>query len=764
MTASPPSSNPQRHRWMARLFGTSASSENALLLALSMTVGILSGLGAAGFHWLIEGTHALSFELLHLFPMGGEAVPVLRTVLPPLLGGLVAGMLVWALARSERCEGTASVMEAVALHDGRLKARPFLVNILASGLFIGTGGSAGPEDPSVQIGAVAGASVAQRLRLSARRATTLTTAGVASAIAAIFNAPIAGVFFGLEIVASDFSTTLFAPVVLAAVTGSIVGRALLGEEAVFPAPAYHLINPLVETPLYALLGLIAAVAGVSLVKAIFLSETLFDRIPLPRPLRAGLGGLLVGLIALFIPGVLGIGYDTTGEILHGTGPIGLSLLLLLAAKFLATVISLGAARVGGTFAPSLVMGAMVGALFGQVVNLIFPGMTGPPAAYALVGMGAVLTAVVRAPITAVLLLFEVTNNYAVILAIMACVVASYLCANWLYGESIYTARLLQRGIQLRFGRDVNILELVTVGEAMTADFTSVPDTMSLRQLRRLFNQTHHHGFPVLDSDGKLFGVVTITDLRRVLDAALPQNTPVAQFATRDLIVAYPDQSLNAAMRQFALADVGRLPVVDRADPQRLLGLVRRADVLKAYRRATVQRTTLERRHQQMRLSSRSGAQVVEITLPPNGGSTGRLVRDLGLPDHVIITSILRKGQSIIPRGDTILHRGDLLTVLAMPDQVSEVEALLLHGPKDETGLRYHELVLPQSSPVVGKRVAELGLPPDVLIVMLHRHSQTYPVSGHTRLEADDKLVILSSPDDFQATLGCLDYQVNSKPG
>ncbi|NJP05620.1 MAG: CBS domain-containing protein [Chloroflexaceae bacterium] len=742
---------------IARLLQVLHPPENITLIGLSVMIGCVSGLGVYLFHLLIEQTHWFIFEWSS--EVFGETERIAITLLAPAVGGLLAGSLVWLFSRHDHNHGTAAVMESVALRSGHIDAIPLLAKILAAGLLIGSGGSAGPEDPTVQVGAVAGASVGLRLRRSAERVTTLLTSGVAGAIAAAFNAPIAGVFFALEVIAGNFSTTLFAPVVLAAVVASIIGRALLSPETTFASPVYTLVNPLVETPLYVLLGLLAAVVGVLFIRSVFMSQSLFERLHLPMPLSAGLGGLMVGLLALYQPDILGVGYEISNQILHNSGPIGLTLIIVLIAKIIATSITLGSSHVGGAFAPALVIGGMMGSLFGQMVNWLLPFDVAPAAAYALVGMGATLTAVVRAPITSVLLLFEVTGDYEIILAIMASVAASHLLAQWLHPESIYTERLVRKGIQLRFGRDVNILELVTVGEAMTPDFRIVPHTMNLAQLGALFDHTRHHGVPVVDQEGLLFGVVTLSDLQHATEAKLPLDTPVAQIATRDLVVAYPDQSLNAALSQLALADVGRLPVVDRDQPRRLLGVLRRNDIVKAYRRGAMRRSEIDHRLQQMRLGSHSNNQVLEVTIPDDGFCAGRLLRDLRLPNETIITSIRRQGRSIIPRGDTVLYGGDQLIILTRAEEATQVETHLLEGESAEgettdSRLRYYELVVPQDAPAVGQVVADLPLPQDLLIVTLKRDGELQAVHGETRLSAGDELILLGRQNDFEEAQLC----------
>jgi CIC family chloride channel protein len=733
---------------------------NITLIMLAIVVGLLSGSGAVALHWIIETTHTLA----HTLTQHSHALPepfngIVSTIALPALGALIAGSFVWLLARHDHSHGTSAVMEAVALHGGRLPLLPFLTKIISAGVLIGAGGSAGPEDPSVQIGGAVGSTIGTKLRLSVARINTLITAGVASAIAAAFNAPIAGVFFALEVVAGDFSTTLFAPVVLAAVAASVIGRSLLGDQPAFAVPGYGLVYPIIETPLYILLGLVCALMGAVFIRGFYLSEGFFERIRIPAPLKALIGGALVGVIALGVPDVLGTGYIPATRILDGTESTGFALLLLLGAKFLATIITLGAVRVGGTFAPAMVMGAMVGGMFGHIANMLFPGMIAPPAAYALVGMGAMLTAVVRAPITAVLLLFEITGDYSIILAIMASVVSSHLLAHRLHPESIYTERLARKGIQLRFGRDVNILELVTVGEAMTRNFATVKRSTTLAQLVMLFGKTQHHGFPVLDDDGKMYGMVTITDLQHATEIDMPSQTPVDWIATPydKLVVVSPEQSLATALQQFAIADVGRIPVVDPADPRTLLGVVRRSDIVKAYRYGTMQRAELEYRRQQMQLGSQSGTQVIEVNVLPNSRIDGRMIRDIHLPGQTIISAILRDGISLIPRGDTILQGGDLLTILAMPETVEQVQKHLEAGDciDEEQSPRYLELTLQEFAPAVGKTVAALDLPSSVLIVSLRREGHVEAVHGNTRLIEGDQVIVLVEPKDIESAMRCL---------
>lgn len=717
-------------------------SENGAMMLLAVLVGLACGFAAVGFHELVAETAALAGRFQDWSATAGCGW--LAVLLTPVAGAALAAGLVWFFARHDTCHGTAGVMEAVALRGGRLAVRPLGIKVAGAGVLIGSGGSAGPEDPSVQIGAAIGSFAGMRLRLSDTRLKGLVAAGVASAIAASFNAPIAGVFFALEVVACEFGTQLFAPVVLAAVAGSIVGRAYLGAQPAFIVPSYELLNPLVETPLYVLLGVVAAMVGTLFVSLLFRAEGWFRATRLPKVGVAALGGLLMGTIAVAFPAACGVGYDVAGQILNGGREAEALAAGLLVAKLLATVITVGAVGLGGTFAPSLVLGAAAGSLFGQVVHGIWPQHTAPAAAYALVGMGAVLTAVIRAPLTAVLLLFEVTGDYHIILPIMASVVTSTLFAQRLFAESIYTERLLRKGIQLRFGRDVNILEVVTVGEVMTRAPETVATSLPLGALAKLFNETHHHGMLVVDDDDRLCGIVTLSDLSRAIAKGLPDETPVAQFATRNLVCVYPEQSLNEALRALAQADVGRLPVVNREAPDHLLGVLRRNDIIRAYNRMALRREELDYRRQQMEAGSQSGGSLLQFAIPADSPFDGRMIRDLRLPHQAVISGIRRGEQSLIPRGQVILQAGDQLTVIVAAGHGDEVLQVLREGQGSSEGLHYRETVVAAGCPAAHRAVASLKLPRGLLLVSLRREGVLHTVNGQSTLLPGDELTMIAS--------------------
>jgi chloride channel protein, CIC family len=744
-------------------------SDSVVLTTLAVCIGILAGFGAVAFHMLLEQTHELLAAgaelLLHLPTLQargwtGEWIVVLF----PAIGALVAIGLIRLFARHDQSHGTSAVIESVALRGGWLPARALLTKVVAAAIFIGSGGSAGPEDPSVQLGAVAGSQFGLRLRLSSRRVRTLVASGVAGAVAAAFNAPIAGVFFAFEIVVGQLSAALFPPIVLAAVAASAIGRWLMGNSPAFRVPSYTLTEPLLEFPLYAILGVLTALVGVGFIRLIFALEDLQQRFNPPKLLRGLLVGLGVGLVGLHLPEVLGVGYDTIGSVLSGEVYNADQLLLLLTAKLLLTALCLTVVGVGGTFAPSLYLGAMTGALVGMAADTFFPQVPAP--AFALVGMGGVLTAVVRAPITSVLLLFELTNDYRIILPIMLCVAAGNLVAGHLFKESVYTERLARHGIVLRYGHDLNVMEMVRVEEAMTRKLDTIAADAPLRAAVDMFNVTHHHGLPVVERDAatppgeeRLVGIVSLSDVARAFKRGLDQDSPVITVATTDLLVIYPDQSLNEALRTFAIRDVGRLPVVERSNPQRLVGVLRRPDVVRAYSTGVMRRSELEQRIQQMKMRSHSGSEVVELLVDKNSALAGRMVRDIPLPTQCLLATVRRGEQTQLPRGNTVLQPEDRLTFLTAPDTVEQLEQLCSASRTERvdvhTSPRYRRVQIPAEAPAAGKAVRALRLPAGVLLVSVERAGDTLVPRGDTVIKAGDVVTLFAEPDNLPRALKLL---------
>lgn len=647
-------------RWLDRW----QPSEAVLLSSLALVVGLTGGIGVWLFKWLIGLVHTTMFDRVGLFlsRLGGWTVLLL-----PATGGLAVGLILCFLVGEERHHGVAGIIEAVALAGGRLRYQRTPLKAVAAAISIGSGASVGPEDPSVQIGANLGSMFSQILHLSEERTRTLVAAGAAGAIAAAFNAPIAGVFFSLEIVLGELSGGALGVVVLAAVTSSVFTQAVSGAQPAFRVPAYA-FGSAWELPLYLALGLLAGPIAALYVRALYAARDLFHRWRAPRWIHPVVAGLAVGSAGLFMPQIFGVGYETIEGLLRTDGEsLALTALIaLLGAKLLLTAVSIGGGFAGGVFAPSLFLGATLGAAFGQVADRLFPGLNIAPPAFAMVGMAAVLAGAVHAPLTAILLLFEMTRDYHIILPLMFAVVISMLTSQGLQRDSVYMLALTRKGIRLERGRDVDVMESVLVGEVMLHETITLPINFPAAGLADRVIQTGRHGFAVLDEGGNLFGIVSVEDYRRALAGGFGplERLTVGDIATRDLITVFPDETAATALRRMAPRDLSRLPVVARENPRRLLGVVRRSDIVRAYDVALTRQTAMRHRVHQVRLGAWTGVGVEEIAVETGAGCVGQRIADVAWPRDCIIATLRRGPQVLFPHGDTVLQAGDVLVIVA----------------------------------------------------------------------------------------------------
>lgn len=687
---------------LPRLLDRIQPSSTAVLLGTAIVVGAGTGLGAVFFIGLIDLIQSLLFE-------GGESLlgSLGRGlfVLIPVLGGLLAGPIIAFFAKEAKGHGVPEVMQAIALRGGRIRPRVVVAKIAASAVCIGSGGSAGREGPIVQVGSALGSTLGQWLNLSEMRIRNLVACGAAAGIAATFNAPIAGVIFAMEIILGELHLGDLGNVVVSAVTASTIAHIFLGERPAFAIPQYGVKSPW-EILLYALLGVLAALVAVFFIKLLYWFEDLFDAWRFPDALKPAVGGLLLGGLAYFYPLVLGMGFVPVDEARLGFPLIAniphifsagfpviedallgqlsfVLLLLLIVLKPLATSFTLGSGNSGGVFAPALFTGAALGGAFGRVVESLAPGATAGPGAFATVGMAAVFAGAARAPFTAILIVFEMTNDYRLILPLMAGVVICMLVAERLQRESIYTLKLVKRGIRLQSGRDVDVMQAVHVAEVMVRQPEPVTVDMPVSLLAGEFLRTGRHGFPVLNTDGTLYGVVSLSDYRRAVAAngdELAEELTVRDIATRDLVIAYPDETVDTVLRRMAPRDLSRVPVVDRENPRRLVGVIRRNDIVRAHEIGAMRREEARRRAETHRAVSDQKAEFVDILLIPGAQSVGKTIAELDLPRQAVLVSIRRGQDLVIPHGDTRLQPGDVVTALCEAHCVDQVKSALNRTP------------------------------------------------------------------------------------
>lgn len=658
-------------------------------LVLALVLGVLGGLGNLLFQGLIDLFRVLAWGGADDFLGRYRAAPLVLKLGIPLLGGFLGGLVILYLAPEAKGHGVPAVMKAVALRGGVIPRRTVAGKTIASSLCLAAGGSVGREGPIVQIGSAIGSALGQLLRLNTSRMRTVVACGATAGIAATFNSPIAGAFFSAEVILGDFGLGNFAPVVASAVVATLVSQLHAGgNDPVFAVPVEAGLTDGRELLLYAALGLGAALVAVLFMKVLHKAEDLFDALPLWPPLRTTLGGLGFGLIGLATPEVLGNGYASITAALNGELVLR-SLLILLAMKILATSITLGTGNSGGIFAPSLFMGVMYGGALGHLFHGWFPAWTAGPGAYALVGMGAVVAAAIHAPITVIIMAFEMTRDYALILPLMLAVVLATLTSQKLQRHSIYTFKLAREGIDLLRGRDANVLRRLRVGEVMDRRYDAIAPEARLDEVLAHLAASRHHESLIVDREGCLTGILTLDEVKR----ALPQLGQLGGLLiAQDMAITDPptlrsDENLDDAMRAFGRLNIEEIPVVDPADPGRPIGLLVRHDVITAYNQAIVEDDlagSVSRRIEAS-LSSRvtetlGGHVLVEMEVPPS--MRGRSLSELDFRGRTgCQVLLLRRGEQAgeaafaLPEAGRALAAGDTMLVFGRREDVQRLRGL-----------------------------------------------------------------------------------------
>ncbi len=546
------------------------------MLVFSILIGLAAGLAASGFYWMLN-----SFVQIFLTnrPQALTPVGIAIILLSPAIGGLVCGILLHYFSPDAR-GGVTEVIDAILRRNGYIRPRVGFFKAIASAICIGSGGSAGREGPVVQIGASVGSTLTQIFRVKKTNAQVLVACGVAGGISAVFNAPIAGAFFAAEIIIGRFEMKNLSLLFTASAMGAAIARTLLHSRATFELPPFELVS-IWTLAFHATLGALCAFLGHAFIALLHESEIYFGKLRLPFIVKPALGGLAVGIIGLWIPQVFGTGGELLETIFQN--PIAPGLLLLwMAGKFIATPLTLGSGGSGGDLMPSLFLGGTLGGAFGHYVQSAFPHAAMPANAYALVGATALFAGVSHAPMTAIILGFEMGRDYGVILPLMVACSVSALVSRHLRTGSLYTGKLIEKGIdidRLR-GSQIDPLDFVQVNEVMTQNPISVSESTPLAELSNLFVSTGKHGFVVI-ADHQLTGIVTLSDLQKQLELG-EMNRYVRDIETTDPVVCYPADTLAKALTRLGNLDVGRMPVVLESAPTKVVGILSRRDIIRGY--------------------------------------------------------------------------------------------------------------------------------------------------------------------------------------
>ncbi len=651
------------------------------MASLAILVGLLGGLCSVGFRKFIAlvQTWAWRFDAFTLDNL--RHAPTWQILLVPAVGGLLVGVITHFFAREAKGHGVPEVMEAVILRGGRIRARVVLAKLVASGVCIGTGGSVGREGPIVQIGSALGSSIGQFLHLGRNRLRTLAACGAAAGIAGTFNAPIAGALFAAEVILGDFAPAQLTPIVISSVASTVISHHFFGDVPAFAVPSYSLVSPW-ELGIYAILGLVCGLMALAFVKILYFSEDLFEG-PLgriPGIVQAVLGGLIIGLIALRFPQVMGVGYEAIESALHEELLLQ-TLLILALVKIVAVSITIGSGGSGGVFAPSLMVGAMVGGAMGTIAHSWWPGATASSGAYALVGAGAVVAAATSAPLTAYMIIFELSNDYKIILPLMiACVLATMLF-SWVTDANIYTTKLLRRGLDLFKGRSLNVLKHLRARDIMHEPEGMIgPDTRLLDLLSE-FMENRHNSLYVVDEQQRLKGIVHFDDVRPFLRSSQRSSQSILAFDlmhTDGFPQVAPDEGLDKVIRQLHHYRY-EVPVVEGG---KLVGAIQPGDVIHEYNSEVFKREMAESMGSSVEDAGRftpmpgvAGLSLAEIHVPAS--FTGHSCRDLDLRNRFGVTVLLVKSvqegedriQGRVPDADYVFAPDDMMLAMGNPDDL-----------------------------------------------------------------------------------------------
>ncbi len=571
--------------------------ENSLMVVIASVIGLSAGLANIVFRKVVDFFHHYIFVPGYAWTHQGDDWHLLLLPLVPMTGMVLLIPLSLLFPGKVNGYGFTKFLKKVNLEGGIVKFRNVIIKIVSTALTIGTGGSAGVEGPIAQVGGGLGSQFGQFFRVSGVRMKVYIAAGCAGGVGAMFNAPIAGVFFASEIVLlGTYEISSFSALVISSAMATVVSRAYYGESPAFPIPDYNLINPLVEIPLYILMGVVIGVVAVIHIRIFYAIRDRFDGINLHPQLKPVYGAFLVGLMAIMFPQIMGDGYEYIEEVLAGHGIIRVMVALIL-MKIVATAITLGSGGAGGVFAPALFIGAVIGGAFGGVAHDLMPTMTANPGAYAAVGIGAFLAASTHAPVTAIFLLFEMTGNYLIIIPIMLSSIIGTVVATKLNPDSIDTVDFTREGIDIHEGMEMAIMKSIKVGTVISEDVDFISEKANIDQLLAIFRMAEgNFYFPVIDESGRMTGIISMQDVKWVLhDEEQRLEALVGNICSRNVMVLTPEDNLHTAMTIFDLKGIEEIPVVEDTDNRWVVGMLRRRDVIARYNHEILNRGISEKK-------------------------------------------------------------------------------------------------------------------------------------------------------------------------
>jgi len=642
----------------------------ASFLVAALVLGILVGLAAALLVILVQLVTDGTLSFSDWTGWGIWAVVVTVPV------GMTVSWLIdqrWGPAISGG--GITETMIGLGLHGGYLPTSKVLPKIFATAATLGTGGSGGREGPIAYIGASIGSSLARYTGFDHDRIRSLVAAGAGAGIGASFNAPIAGMMFAMEVILGSFAIRHLNAVVIASVAAAVTTELIVGEEHILTSPAHALGSPVVLL-LYAALAVLAVFVGILYLRALDLTAASSLPSRMPKWSRPVIFGLSVALIGVAWPQSLGTGQNFLSSLLRleGAGPyLWWGLALIAVAKIATSALTRAGGGSAGTFMPALVIGGSIGAAFAIVMQQAF-GIEGiSTGAFAVVGMAATFSTIARAPLTSVIIVFELTGNYELVLPLMLGAALSTYLGDRLHPDSAYTIPLTRKGITLPKSEDIDLLDTVMVETVMVPHDGGLHRWNTLAEAAEFFDMTSHHGAPVFDDTEKLIGMITLSDIR---NAGGPSMTAtVADAMTREVITITKDVPVATALARMSSLGIGRVPVVDSDDPQHVIGMFRRVSVVRAYEQALSMSKGKELYRERSRIRSQPGADFFDLTIEETSALANSDVAGIPWPHDIVLVSVQRGTSVLVPHGDTMIRVGDRLTVFGTPEACDQILAM-----------------------------------------------------------------------------------------
>jgi CIC family chloride channel protein len=583
------------HQWQTKSLALVHRQDTPYMVLLAVIIGILSGYAAILLRFAIEWV-SLFWTGERSWMEALDTLPWYMYLLAPTVGGFMVGWIVVRFLPDGELRGVSGLLADMVQRKGHIQRRQMATETVGAALAIGSGASLGREGPTVALGALISSEIGQRLGLSEQQLRTLIGCGVAAGVAASFNTPIAGVLFALEVILADYAIATFSPIVIASVLATVIARSEIGNFPAFTVPEYHLISAW-EIPAYMAIGAICGLVATVFIKSMAPTRLFLSRLIPSRLVRPAAVGFFIGLMALGLPQIVSIGYGfvedmllerINPEILGVAIPLAGFLAIVLLGKLIATVLSAAGGFPGGLFGPALFMGATVGALFGDIAHSISPAYSESYGAYALVACGALTAAALQAPLTIMLIVFEMTADYHIMLPLMAACSVATLVTRTFGRASVFTESLEERGIETSWGLEQSWMRSVPISQIPWRSIPRVSEYARLKELKQVYTAAGKGCVQVVDDDGLMTGIVTFADLQQwLIDPALDQVIVASEVVNPNVQVLAESDSLLEAIRVLDREEFEQMPIVADDNPRKVLGMVSRNAIFSTYHKMIV---------------------------------------------------------------------------------------------------------------------------------------------------------------------------------